>query len=608
MCGITGWVDWQRDLGQERPTLLAMTETMIRRGPDAGGVWVREHAFLGHRRLSIIDLAGGTQPMAAAGADDVVISYSGETYNFRELRAELRALGQVFRTSSDTEVVLNAYRQWGVEFVRRLNGMYAFAIWDGRTGELLLVRDRLGIKPLYYHPYPGGLLFGSEPKALLANPLFEAELDDEGVAELFAVPTAPTPGHGVYSGLRQVQPGHVVRFTRHGLTDTAYWTLPVAEHTDDLATTRQRVRDLLGDIVARQLVADVPVGSLLSGGVDSSAITALAVRERAGGEKIATYSVDFPGGERAFQRTTWHPSRDEPYVHQVSAHLGTQHTTILVQPEDVLGYEDRVLRARDLPGWGEMDVSLHLLFEKVRGHSTVALSGESADEVFGGYPYFADPAAHEFPGFPWMRGRTSPATLLREEIRQRVRPDEYMRDRHRQALAEVPELPGESTVDARLRQVSYLALTRWLGALLERKDRMSMATGLEVRVPFCDHRLVEYVWNVPWSIKAAGGQQKGLLRQAVADLLPEAVVNRGKSGFPPNPDPGYLTALRERAVALLHDRDARVFDLVDRERVGRLLAAGQPLPSPRAATTATAGLNFLLNIDAWLRAYRVRIR
>ncbi|MFD9664818.1 asparagine synthase (glutamine-hydrolyzing) [Rhodococcus sp. NPDC059968] len=608
MCGIAGWVDWHRNLVHEPDTTAAMTATMVNRGPDAGGSWVRDHVYLGHRRLAIIDLDGGVQPMISP-SEDLVLTYSGEVYNFRELRSELIRLGHRFRTRSDTEVVLEGYRQWGPALAERLNGMFAFAVWDQRTSELTLVRDRLGIKPLYYHAYDGGIIFGSEPKVILANPLFTAELDTTGIAELFALATAPTPGHGVYRGLRQVEPGTIVQFSRDGLREVRYWSLPALEHRDSLDETTSHVRELLTDIVERQLVADVPVGSLLSGGVDSSAVTALAskVRAQQGHEKISSYSVDFPDAERAFRSTTWHPTRDEPFATAVSAHLGTQHTTIVVEPQDVLAYEQAVLDARDLPGWGEMDVSLFLLFNKVRDFSTVALSGESADEIFGGYPYFTDPAARAFHGFPWLAGKQGPTALLREDVRRAVDPEEYVRQRYAAAIAEAPTLDGESAQDADTRRISYLALTRWLVALLDRKDRISMATGLEVRVPFCDHRLVEYVWNVPWQYKTADGHEKGLLRRAVADLLPESVVNRKKSGFPPNPDPHYLAVLRERATELLADPNAPVFDLVDRTEVQGRIQRGEPLPSPRAATTATAGLNFLLNLDTWLRQYHVRI-
>ncbi|QNA71414.1 asparagine synthase (glutamine-hydrolyzing) [Streptomyces sp. So13.3] len=609
MCGITGWVDWETDLRTRERTVRAMTETLACRGPDADGVWLSKYAALGHRRLSVIDLDGGVQPLRDLPLPRAVISYNGELYNYRELRAELRALGHEFRTASDTEVVLRAHVQWGDQAPRRFNGIFAYALWDTRREELLLVRDHLGIKPLYWHAHRSGVLFGSEPKAVLANPLFRAELDAEGIAELFALPAAPTAGHGLFRGLHEVRPGTVVTVGRSATRQSAYWALESQPHTDDPATTRETVRALLADSVERQLLSDVPLCTLLSGGVDSSAITALAAgaRERAGQGKVTSFSVDFPGSE---ERTpdAWRTTLDAPYVQAAAEHIGTRHTSVVVPDDDMLDARDAVLRARDRPGWGEMDASLHLLFREVRRHSTVALSGEAADEIFGGYPYFHDARALAADTFPWLHGRTTPAALLRPEVRAEVRPDEYTAEADRRLLAEVPRLDGETGPDRRLREVFHLALTRWLPPLLDRVDRVSMSVGLEVRVPFCDHRLVEYLWNVPWHLKSPGGRSKGLLRDAVRDLLPPQVTDRPKSGYPSTPAVRYSEVLTARAHELLADPQAPVFDLVDRDVVRRALAEGRPLPSPRTAPNPIGGLDHLIQVDEWLRAYRVGLR
>ncbi|MEV0597823.1 asparagine synthase (glutamine-hydrolyzing) [Streptomyces sp. NPDC050315] len=611
MCGIAGWADFGRDLRQEAATVRTMTDTMVRRGPDAGDIWLSEHAALGHRRLAIIDIDGGAQPMRVhddQGRLLAVITYSGEVYNFRELREELTGRGHRFTTRSDTEVVLRAYLEWGESSVERLNGMFAYAVWDARKQHLLLVRDRLGIKPLFYAHTPGRLLFGSEPKAVLANELFTPELDAEGIAELFAVPAAPTPGHAVYRGLREVRPGHTVRFSRTGVRVRRYWELHSDTHPDTAERTAERVRELLTDTVRRQLVSDVPLGLLLSGGLDSSTLTALAAAERSGAdaEKTTTFSVDFPASEGPERLGDWNRAEDAPYIRELVAELGTAHTSVVVPGTGLLEHRDIGLAARDRPGWGEPDVSLHLLFRGVRAHSTVALSGEVADEVFGGYPYFHHAPGRPLDAFPWLQGKPSPADLLRPDVAARVRPREYACERLRDALAEVPRLPGESGTERRAREISYLALTRWLPALLDRKDRMSMAASLEVRVPFADHRLVEYVWNVPWRIKNANGTPKALLRRAVADLLPERVLNRPKSGYPASSSTAYRQALRDRVDALTH-RDAPVFQLVDRNAVKRHLNAGTVVPGPRAAPHPTGGLDYLLALDAWLTDYRVRL-
>ncbi|MEV7683161.1 asparagine synthase (glutamine-hydrolyzing) [Streptomyces sp. NPDC088341] len=611
MCGVTGWIDWETDLRNEEATLRAMTGTLACRGPDDSGVLLSRHAALGHRRLAVIAPDDGAQPMGTTSGDGprTVLTYNGELYNYPELRRELRALGHEFRTRSDTEVVLRAHLQWGADAPRRFNGIFAYALWDDRRQELLLVRDHLGVKPLYWHPHASGVLFGSEPKAVLAHPLFHAELDAEGIAELFALPAAPTAGHGVFRGLYEVLPGQTVT-VRRGATRTAlYWRPTARAHPDDPATTRETVRALLADTVERQLLSDVPLCTLLSGGVDSSAVTALAAaaRERAGHSKVTSFSVDFPGSaERA--PDAWRTSADAPFVQAAAEHIGTLHTSVLIPDDDLLDARDAVLRARDRPGWGEMDASLHLLFREVRRRSTVALSGEAADEIFGGYPYFHDPAALAADTFPWLHGRTTPAALLRPEVAAEVRPEEYTAEQYRRSLDGVPRLEGEEGADHRIREIFHLALTRWLPPLLERVDRVSMSVGLEVRVPFCDHRLVDYVANVPWAVKTPGGRSKGLLRDAVRDLLPPQVADRPKSGYPSTPAVRYTEVLTARAHELLADSQAPVFDLVDRETVRRALAEGRPLPSPRTAPNPVGGLDHLVQVDEWLRAYRVRLR
>jgi asparagine synthase (glutamine-hydrolysing) len=609
VCGITGWVDYERDLTAERGIIAAMTATMACRGPDAEGTWSAPHAAIGHRRLAVVDIDGGTQPMRAAREQDVVLTFSGEIYNFRELREELAGYGHRFRTRSDTEVLLRAWLQWGAGCVPRLNGMFAFAVWDEASQELVLVRDRMGIKPLYYAALPAGVLFGSEPKAILAHPQLDAELDAEGVAELFAQFGTGTPGNGIYRGIAEVRPGWMVRVTRRGLHAAPYWQLAACPHTDDLDVTTATVRELLEDIVERQLVADVPLCSLLSGGLDSSTLTAMAAAAMRGkGEgKLATFSVDFPGSQDDFQPDRLRPSHDEPFARLVAEHVGSRHTTIVLDAADLTASQWRPLLAHDLPTIGDLYISMYMLFRSLREQSTVALSGESADEVFGGYIWYHDEAMLAAPTYPWA-GQGSWAGLLRPEVAARARLDEYAGDRYADARAEVPGLPGEDHRAARIREVLYHGLTRWLPALLDRKDRLSMAVGLEVRVPFCDHRLVEYVWNVPWPVKVTGGSEKGLLRRAVADLLPAEVVSRAKSIYPASTEPSYGRAVSDQMGELLRQPDAPLFGLVDRARLAAAFAADPTLPETMTIRpNAMAPVAFLLDVNEWLRRYDVRL-
>jgi len=628
MCGITGWVDFGRDLRGERATIEAMTATMSCRGPDAGGVWCSEHAAIGHRRLAVIDIPGGEQPMRAPGGghaivpaaavaasggwDDVVLTFSGEIYNFTELRRDLRTRGYDFRTGSDTEVLLLAYVEWGPRCVERLNGMFAFAVWDERRQELLLARDRMGVKPLYYAPLPSaaGVLFGSEPKAVLAHPGFRPEIDAEGIAELFAQPGTKAPGHGIYRGLREVPPGAIVTVHRGGVRTATYWKLEAREHTDDLAASAATVRELLEDIVQRHTVADVPLCGLLSGGLDSSVVSALAAdrlrqRDR---RQLATFSVTFEGSDESFEPDVLRPSHDEPYARAAAAHIGARHATVTLTADDLVAAQWEPLKAHDLPTPGDMWVSLYVLFREIRRESTVALSGESADEVFGGYPWYHVPAMLNAPTYPWAAGG-SWEPFLRPDVARPVKLGEYAADQYSQALAEVPRLPGESPGDRRIREVLYLGLTRWLPMLLDRKDRLSMASGLEVRVPFCDHRLVDYVWNVPWAMKTASGIEKGLLREAGAGLLPEDVLRRRKSAYPGVADTAYDKAVDAQMRELLGQPDAALFGLVSREKLTAAYAEDPLLPGAYGISVSRmAPAAFLLDVNQWLQSSGVSLR
>ncbi len=394
MCGITGWVDYERNLNDRKSVIVAMTETMALRGPDAEGIWVDRHAALGHRRLSVIDLEGGAQPMLAkeSGKTLACLTYSGEVYNFVELRDELMKRGHRFETKSDTEVVLRSYLEWGEDLVDELVGIYAFAIWDVRNQELLMVRDRLGVKPLFYQPFGHGVLFGSEPKAILAHPDVSARVGLDGLRQ--SLTNFVIPGRAIYDGMYEVKPGHVVRVSRDGLVTRGYWKLEAREHADSLDATIKTVREHFERIIQQQTVADVPLCSLLSGGLDSSFVTAMAdriVRERNGGA-VRSYSVDFAEHGAEFVPDAQRSTSDTPFVREFVKQMRTQHTEVVLDSGQLASSTVRraVMNALD-GGWsvaGDMYPSLYLLFAEVRKDSTVALSGEAADEVFGGYRWF----------------------------------------------------------------------------------------------------------------------------------------------------------------------------------------------------------------------------
>ncbi|MBE3582701.1 MAG: asparagine synthase (glutamine-hydrolyzing) [Limnochordaceae bacterium] len=580
MCGIAGWIDWEADLTRtdHRQVVENMGQTLACRGPDGRGSWFTKAAGFAHRRLVVVDPAGGGQPMVRRRGDQTfVVAYNGELYNTEELRRELVQKGYTFQGHSDTEVLLLSYMEWGADCLSRFNGIFAFAVWEDHTQTLFLARDRLGVKPLFYTVRHGGrtLLFGSELKALLAHPAVPPEVDREGLAEVFAMGPGRTPGHGVFRGVDELRPGHWLRFERGGgLHEQAYWQLQSRPHLDGLERTRQTVRELLADTVRRQLVSDVPICTLLSGGLDSSAVTALAAQALAA--PLHTWSVEYQDNARFFQASDFQPDPDDPWARRVSEYLGTVHHRVVIQTPELVEALKAAVRARDLPGMADIDASLLVFSRAIKQEATVALSGEAADEVFGGYPWFRrmdDIQARQT--FPWVRNLPWRMAVLKPEVREVIQPEQYVALRYQEALDEVPRLASEDPWDARMREIAYLSLTRFMATLLDRKDRMSMAVGLEVRVPYTDHRLVEYVWNIPWEMKTAGGQLKGILRQALDGVLPSDVLNRKKSPYPKTYHPAYTRAVASWLDEAVHDPASPLLELVDQKKVEQWIRAAQ---------------------------------
>ncbi|WP_030420253.1 asparagine synthase (glutamine-hydrolyzing) [Streptomyces sp. SCSIO 75703] len=621
MSGIAGWVDFERDLTPEAPTVRAMAEALAHRGPDGAGEWVEGHAALAHRRLALLDPGHAVQPAlvdSESGSPVAVLTLDGSITNHLELRSALAAKGHRFATYGDAEVALHAYLEWGPSFPERLEGLFALAVWDVRRQELLLVRDRLGVKPLCYFLTPAGVVFGSEPKALLAHPSVRPVVDADGLRELFA--HSRKPGTGVFRGVREVLPGHAMTVRAPGTGHRRYWSLPARPHTDGLETTVATVRRLLSDAVAAHLRADVPVGAMLSGGIDSSALTALASRERrAAGGGLKSFSVNFTGYAQNFEpHPTMRATPDAPYAALAAEHIGTEHTEILLRTSALADPRTHAaaLRSQDAPSpLGDMDVSLLLFFEALRGSGiTAVLSGETADEVFNGFFWAYDPAHSNSTTFPWVsfeRGHDAAAgglgcSLVDRTLRGELDFMEYADQHYRDALTEVPRVSGESAAERRAREVTYLALTRWAPTHLDRADRMSMAHGVQLRPPFCDRALVEYVYNVPAAMKRVNGQEKSLLRAAVADLLPEPVLKRPKSAYPTVQEAAYGEFVRQRFGDVAGDPSAPVAPLLDTEAT-RVTLGAAAAPSGAFAWVERASMEMVLRLNTWLEEYRVEL-
>ncbi|BCL78302.1 asparagine synthetase B [Ktedonobacteria bacterium brp13] len=613
MCGITGWVDWTDNLTHQRDILEQMNNTMCRRGPDAEGFWLAQHVAFGHRRLIVIDALGGKQPMeyVRSGQDEahLVITYNGEIYNFQELRDELKRYGHAFHSRSDTEVLLHSYIEWGEDCVKHLNGIFAFAIWDETRQQLFMARDHLGVKPLFYAQRGSTLVFGSEIKALLAHPKIEPELDAQGIAELFGSSFLRLPGSAIFAGIQQLRPAHTLTFSRERLSIKRYWNVQSAPHTDDVETTAEHIRSLLEDTVKRQLISDMPIVTLLSGGLDSSALTSLAARDFVRQQRtLDTYSMDFVGSDQDFESSAIRPSLDGPWVARVSEYAKTRHHTVMLDTAELIENHLVPMHAHDLPAMGQMETSLYLLFKEMKRNATVALSGESADEVFGGYPWFKPMIEGNTLNRMPMMNRFG-ATLLKPEIEQRIHTTEIMAQRNHDNLAETPLHPDDDPLTIRMRQTFYLHMTRFLPMLLDRKDRMSMQVGFEVRVPFCDYRLVEYAWNIPWQMKTIDNIEKGILRRALNGVLPDDALYRKKSAYPSTQNPGFYQALQDWADHILEDPQEPINQLIDTANV-RTLISQQPDDGSMMASAEIRGriLDSIIQTNAWLKDYHVTIK
>ncbi|MFI6942092.1 asparagine synthase (glutamine-hydrolyzing) [Streptomyces sp. NPDC050418] len=614
MSGIAGWIDHARDLRRERPTLLAMTAALAQRGPDGEQLWLGEQAGLGTRWSDADGTGSPQQPWEYRhdGRTVLAATVTGVLYDTDALRGELGLTEPV----TQAELVGRAWLRWGEDFAAHLDGAFAVALWNERERELVLARDRLGNQPLFYYPLAAGVLYGSERKAILAHPAVEPVIDADGLRELFSY--AGTEGHGILKGFHQVAPGTVLRCTPNGRTTHRYWQLTAQEHTDSKADTVARVRDLLSASVTRTLGTGAVPGIMLSGGIDSSAVTALAHQAlaRRGGGPVRTFTVSFGGAEDFKQDEIW-GSPDAPFVQSVVRHLGTEHTDLVLDTADIIDPAVRaaVLRAKDVPSpLGNMNTSLYLLCRAVREHVGSVLLGEIADAVFGGFAWVHNKELVEAPTLPWVAmarfggGRHGlGGDLLAPDLLDKLDLNAYCGDAYTSSMRKVPRLDGESGQDLRMREITYFHLTRWLETLLSHDESLGSATGLATRMPFCDWRLVQYAYNVPWDLKSFGGQEKALLRAAVADLLPDDVVNRAKSPYPVTQDPAYGHALCDGMTALLADPAAPAAPLADTAGVRALIDDPSVLDSGMRAWVARANVEMLLGLNDWLRRYGVRV-
>ena len=608
MCGIGGFVDYERDARRGGPILHGMKRTLTPRGPDAEGTYFDEDAALVHRRLIVIDPEGGKQPMHSPDGNTIII-YNGELYNTPELRTELMSRGHEFVGHSDTEVLLHAYLEWKTDAFARLNGIFAFAIWEKRERRLTLCRDRLGVKPLFFAPIRNGLTFGSTIDTVLCHPEIEPALDEDGLRTLLLLGPARPPESGVFRQIKSLLPGHFAVLTPENFTDHVYWQLEAHEHEDDLPTTIERTHTLICDAARRQLVSDVPLACFLSGGLDSSILSMLAAKDYAArGETLHTWSVDYRDNDKYFTKSIFQPNSDDSYIDQMVDFLGTHHHRVVLEPEALCAALLPATDARALPGMADVDSSLLLFCAAVkRGGTTVCLSGECADELFGGYPWYHREEILFEDTFPWSRSVGLRLGLLTPDAVRNG--EEFVRQHYRDTCDRAPKLPSDDKKAARMREMFVLNLDWFMATLLDRKDRMSMYSGLEVRVPFCDHRIVEYAYNMPWDFKSLEGREKGIVRRAFANELPKEIVYRKKSPYPKTFHPVYTRLCADYVRRIFEDNTSVAASLFDRNAVQKLMQRPESLAEPWFGQLMRTPQIFayIIQLDRWFRHYHVKI-
>lgn len=604
-------MDYTSEEHKWKSILEKMNDAQKRRGPDDRGIYLDQRCGLAHVRLEIIDLVTGQQPMVHRhNGRECTIVFNGEIYNMDELKKELISEGAVFETTSDTEVILEGYMLHGKEYIQKLNGIFSIALRDSASGELHLFRDRLGVKPLFYAMHDKTLIFSSEIKGILAYPGVTPMLDREGLCEIFAIGPAKTYGKGVFKGVLEVLPGQCITFDPIRRTESFYWKLKSAPHEDSLEKTIEKTAWLVEDAVKKQMLSDIPISTFLSGGLDSSLVTAICSRElKKQGKMLNTFSFDFVNNDKFFKSNSFQPSQDRPYVEQMVEFAQTNHRFLECSNQDQLDCLFKTVDARDLPCMADVESSMLYFCSKVTGYNKVTLTGECADEIFGGYPWFHSAKAFETNAFPWSDSMTPRQVLLSDSLVHDLHMEEYARAAYDKTISETPVFSEDTPEEKRRREISYLNLRWFMVTLLDRMDRTSMYSGLEARVPLADHRIVEYVFNVPWHMKCTDGIVKGLLRHAGEGLLPKDILWRKKSPYPKTYDPGYEKLLGNQLKEVLAEPNAPIRTLLDTKKVHAFLNSpsdygkpwyGQLMAGPQM-------LAYMLQVNYWLEKYKIHI-
>lgn len=603
MCGIAGILSDSIDLREKRPLVENISKTLKMRGPDGKGEYITKSAALIHRRLAVIDPEGGAQPMQFGR---YIIVYNGELYNTQDIRNQLIGFGYGFDTHCDTEVVLKAYDKWGEKSVEKLNGIFAYAVYDTIGKTLFAARDRIGVKPFYYSKNDKLFAFASRIKSLLCIPEIRPVVDENGLNEIFMLGPAKTPGKTVFKEIDELLPAHWLMYKNGKITINEYWHLTAWQNDENEDEAIEHTHFLVKDSIERQLVSDVPLATFLSGGLDSSIISKIAADQaKQNGRILNTYSVDYTDNDIYFKESLFQPNKDSDYIELISSAIGSEHHNIVLDNTDVADALGESTLARGVPGFADVDSSLLLFCGEVKKDFTVCLSGECADEIFGGYPWYHRKEILFEECFPWSRSTAIRHSILKNGFLKHG--DEYVRNAYDKTIALTSYLDGESVLERRMREMFILNLNWFMQTLLTRKDVMSMESSLEVRVPFCDYRLVEYAYNLPWNLKALDGREKGILRKAFENDLPDEIVWRKKSPYPKTHNPAYFKQVCMLADKALSDKQCPLYDMLNINAVKELAQNPDSLSEPWYGQLMRVPqiMAYIYQIYAWIKNYNV---
>jgi len=613
MCGICGYI--QKDKIKTNDTILSMKDSIIRRGNSDNNIYVNNNVALGHARLSIIDVKNGKQPMKRCiNGRNYAISYNGELYNTNVLRNILITRGYEFETESDTEVLLLLYVEFKEKMLKFINGIFAFAIHDEENSSVFLAKDRLGIKPLFYSLVDDKLIFSSEIKGILASKYVKPIVSKEELLELFSLGPAHSPGKTYFKDIYELQAGHYAYYKDNTLDIIKYWDLCEKKMIDSDDEIIDNVKYLVNDATRKQLVSDVGVSTMLSGGLDSSIVTKIATDNVF---NLHTYSINYENNDKDFVANSYQQTKDSDFVKVMTKYLNTKHKDIIVTDEDLFNNLFESVIARDMPGMADIDSSMFVFCREITNNNEkVVLSGECSDEIFGGYPWFYKDHLKNTDGFPWALSENLRQNIIKKDLVNDGDIVEYIKTVKNNTLKNVSHISLDS-FENEFKEINYLTIKYFMNTLIERTDRMSMRNSLEVRVPYADHRIFEYIYNVDAKLKLGLRNsnneicEKYILKQAFKNDLPTDITNRKKSPFPKTYSKKYLEMLENKLSQILDNPSSRIHEVINTNYVKNLINThgnelkenlfGQLMTYPQT-------LAYIIQIDYWLTAYNIEIR